>query len=1389
MPATIDSRRTSTASLLRHIVAIVAVLIIAGCGGGSCGGGGCSSCSGITPLADGFEPTNRIENAGALRLMPSGLKFLQTNLGTLAKGLLGSSSNNGVLTFDIPATSGSASFINYSVCSGGANPTANPPSCVADIDLRTANLTITPAGPYDLHITGTLPIRVQDLPISTTLGSFDAAISGDGSCPGDATSYDAIPVDMDIAIHVDTNAAHTARYGYSQIIVNQVVDQSAVSTNLGNNINFCNGFLGSVLNIGFLKSLIVGQLVTPLVSTLTTQIDSQLCQKATATDPCPTGTTADSSMICRYNNDPNNACASIIVGTDGHMNLGALLASISPGTQGGLDFLFAAGGADKNTNDPAMKLLWGDLDPVSNGATMGMFGGAQPNPLSKCVPLSTATLPTGIPIPDELLGSGDVDPNWPAGVEGPDVGIAVNERFANYALNGLYNSGLLCIGVSTESIPLLSSGTLGLLAPSSKTLGLQENPQQVAIVIRPSSPPTLVFGNGTDITTDPLMRIDLKQVSLDFYMFSLDRFIRFMTGTFDLDVPVNLTSSSAGLTPVIAQIGVANGVVTNSQLLDEAPADLASSLSGLIGSIVGQELAGSLKPINLNSSLSSLGLNLYIPDTVAGKGSPGLRKLSKGTDNYLGIFASFELPGMAPGPRRIPSTNVQVLKKTVDPAGLKLNTLTRDNMPVVEILAVSTLDDGSRAVEFQYQVDNGFWHPFTPSRYLTVNDDFLRVQGRHVISVRTRVVGDPESLDETPAQAEVVIDIQPPRVSVHQGEDGKVTLDVRDLVTADPTVRYRFDDGAWSDWTLASRVASLDPGAATQIAVEAQDAEGNLGTVKQLLVRGRFDGTAASCGCTTVGNDRAQGTPALFLLGIGLAGLGTRIARRRKAAARREARHAIGGLAVIACASMWSGCSCNGATKAMAGATSGGSCPSCVELQPGLIGEYSSSAVNGADIWVAGYSEADWDNGNTYGDLVVGKWDGTKVAWNQVDGVPSTPAVDPTVFDINGFRGGQTAPGDDVGLWTSIAIGGDGNPAVSYLDNTNQALKFAQYNGTTWAVQTVDSVPNGVVGRYSKLIFLNGNFVIAYQSIAPGGTGGALISKVRVATSAGATPTAGTWTFEDVATVATTPCRSTFCASTEACVSTTKVCTTTLASTMCTTACTSSQACVTSGGAPTCLAIWDSTKIDAYPDAIGDYITLAPDGQGGFGIAYYDRTNGNLVTALKSGGTWTNTIVDGEGATAPGTGGDSGIGASLFIETNGDWHIAYVNGYSEALQYIKVTKGTTPLTPEIIDNGLGIAGTPFTDGQHLVGDDAHLIVLAGGEVQVTYADSTAGALHYAIGTPGSTGHMWNVQAITQSGFAGAFSSIVVASGQTQLMNWWRVGGGMVMGDVRLVSPP
>ena len=50
--------------------------------------------------------------------------------------------------------------------------------------------------------------------------------------------------------------------------------------------------------------------------------------------------------------------------------------------------------------------------------------------------------------------------------------------------------------------------------------------QTVAIIVRPQAPPEVEIGNGSDIETDPLLRVTLDQLALDFYVWSLDRYVR-----------------------------------------------------------------------------------------------------------------------------------------------------------------------------------------------------------------------------------------------------------------------------------------------------------------------------------------------------------------------------------------------------------------------------------------------------------------------------------------------------------------------------------------------------------------------------------------------------------------------------------------------------------------------------------------------------------------------------------------------------------------------------------------------------------------------------------------------------------------------------------------------
>jgi MYXO-CTERM domain-containing protein len=1379
---------------LKHLFWILVVILVAGCAGGGCSTG-CSGCA-MTPLPGGFDPNARIENAGSVRLTSSGLGFLEQNIGILAKTLLsGQGGKGGVLTFPVPSTSGSQLGIQYDVCPGGPNPATN--KCMVEIDVGNAKLNVDAADPHNIKVTGPLPVRIQNLPIKIVYlfipDSATAKLTDNGCTnpPGFAN----VNLNVDISVEVDTNMAHS-RYGYSRVKVNQLdIDQNA----LKNSLNFCGGgFSNTVLSA--LKGVLMGLLVDPLIGTLQDRIDQQLCQQANpAVSPsCPLGT-FNVAGTCRYENNANAECASIILGTDGHVDLGGLLASVSPGTKGGLDVLFAAGGPSQRDDNSGH--AWGDLNPIAGGATLGMYGGAEPMPLSGCVPFSDMPAPTGIPIPDEMAANTIAD--WPADVVGPHVGIAVSERFANYALNGMYNSGLLCLGISTETVPQLSSGTLSLLAASLKDLGLQREQQQVALVIRPGKPPSMTFGNGTNLETDPLMRVRLDQASFDFYIWSLDRYIRFMTATFDLEAPVNLSVTPDGLLPVLEKINVTNGKVTNSELLREDPAVIAAALQGLIGGLAGQFLGG-LRPIDLDAALGSAGLTLTIPETVEGKGSAGLRRLSKGADGYLGIFATLGIAAKQPlAPAKEVETEARVINKTLDKTAFRLATARPDNAPVVTLQMSSPLDTGAQVVEYSYRVDRGAWHPFTRERIVDVRDEWLRLQGKHVISVRSRIAGQPMTLDMTPAEVEVVIDAEAPAIAVGEvGEGNKVALDVRDRISGgdEPLVRYRLDDGAWSEWKLASELARVDVGDASDIAIEAKDAEGNIAEAQQALIRGKILESAAGCGCSVVGQDRPA-DKAAWLFALGMLGMALRFGRRRSAKApsppparaaggkARRALRALTGIALIGAAGSFSGCSCSGdeqdASQYRCDPTGN---PPCTTLEPGLIGAYTSVAVSGSTIWVAGYVEANWVDEFSWGDLAVGQWSGERVAWSVIDGVPAEPPVDPAQFNKNAFRGGQTESGDDVGLWTSIAVDDAGRPAVAYYDRTNKALKFAQSTSSGWSVMTVETKPQSDIGRYAKLLFVGGKPTIAYLSIEPG-ENGAVTSKVRLAKGTSGAPTEADWTFEDVAVDTATPCRAYNCGLDEACVASTGLCTKPQTGDACAPSCSSGAACVDQGGAATCAKIIDANKLDSYPEAYGDYVSMAKTPDGGVGIAFYDRLHTNLVIASKEGDAWKTLVVDGatpDGATDT---GDMGIGASLFIDDKGDWHLSYVDGLSEGLRYAQVTKGTTVKILDLADDGLTVDGaTKFGDGQHLVGDDSRVYVAASGEIHITYQDATAGKLRYAVGTPTGDKITWKVRSIDQEGFAGAFSAPVAVNGKLQLANWWRIGGQAPRGDVSIISP-
>ena len=1416
--------------LLKHLFAILVVLIVAGCSGGGCGG--CTGC-GITPLPQGFPTEARIENAGSVRLTQSGIGFLQNNLGTLAQSLVGGMGSNGLITFPIDESSSEVDLFittcTITVCKGGPDEGANPPKCVAEIDLGNADLTITPTGPHHIVISGPLPLRLRNLPIEGCATNNHITITGNAGCKDEPQNFAEINLNVPISIEIDANPAHS-RHGYSKVVIGDIgIDEGA----LKNSVEICGGGIGGILNIGFIKDLVFDQFAGPLVGTLQGTLDEQLCQKANPelNPPCPDGST-NQGGTCKY---ADGECVSIMLGTDGNIDLSSFLSSISPGTKGGLDFLFAAGG---ESGSPP----WGNLNPKDGGATLGMFGGALPKPQSTCVKLANMDPPQGIPIPDEITNN--TVGGWPAGLPGPHVGIALNERFFNYALAGMYDSGLICIGIGGEQLNFgaisFNSDLFGtfLGAKSVKELGLQNESQSLALVVRPGAPPTAVFGNGTNLETDPLIRIGVKSLSIDFYVWSLDRFIRFMTYTVDVDLPLNLSSTPEGLVPVLEKINLNNATVTNNSLLEEDPAKIAASLTDLVGSQLGSLLGGALPAVNLNDSLASLGITLNIPETVEGQGSPGLRKLSKGSDNYLGIFASFGLAAVPPPPPV--ETKAEITSRTVDPAGLYVKTWTADNGPMVRIALSSPDDDGARAIEYQLRVNGGFWKPWTTKRSVDLSDGAFRIQGKHKVEVRSRVVGQPGTLDETPVVLDVTIDAIAPSIKVKETAPGKAEILVKDAVSEIETVlvRYRIDGGSWSEWLSASDLPVLDVEDADEVEVEAKDEEGLVGTAAQAIRGKAIPSADGGCGCTVAGGDSGGGK-ALGLLGLLVVGVALRLGRKGRgraatapkdatlvpaaepvqatqASAPRSARasskrtvravgldgaasgpkpqrtfRALTAVAVMATGGLFAGCNCGdsdtvdttgGTTTGTSSTTSAAACPECDTLYPGLAGAYSSAVVVSGTVWVAGYVEKSIsEKGETFfwGDLAVGKYDGTTTAWELVDGVPEQE-VDFTSFDVNGYRGGVTDPGDDVGLWTSIAANDAGTLGVAYYDRTHRSLKFALQGTDGWTVQTVQEKAASDLGRYAKLAWANGAWNIAFLAMEPG-EAGAVSSGVRMATSANGSA----WTFEDVYVNKTTPCAARFCVTDTACIKDTGLCTPELPKASCDPSCASNQACVDVAGASACRDKLTPAALETYPEGSGAYIAVAAEKGGSLGMVFYDRVKGNLMMASKATGAWVTAVLDGE--TNGVDTGDVGIGATLAIDSANLWHIAYSNGYDESLQYLQVNAGV-PGTPEVIDDGSGIEGAAFDDGRHIVGDDASIHVSAGGDIQVSYQDATVGTLRYAVGTASANGHSWAVKVVEQDGFAGAFSKIIDQDGSIKVVNWSRKVGEKLVGDIAVVTP-
>jgi MYXO-CTERM domain-containing protein len=1411
-------------SRFRHVFGVLFFLLVASCSGGGCSSG-CGGCGGTTPLPGGFPKDKTIDNAASVRVSRPGLDFVEKNLPAVVTKV--ANAPGGVLGFDIPNIDPAKAqiadlsifgklYVDTNVCPGGPDPAATPPRCHAAVGIGKATFLIDAVKPNAVQLKATIPVQLDDTPIEADV-SYDPPIVGpvnlggltihvgygDGGCSNgkpQVTAH-ALPVGITIPLVEETTAPRT---GYMKIDVGgATVDLSGISENdvhVCSSCGFASSICSAITDSGFVKGLVIGPLKSNLESQVKSLLADQLCMAPSPAlnPPCPTDTAPDAAnKHCVFNSDKNK-CVGMLLGTDAHVDLGGFLKSISPGTSGGIDFGLAAGGSMKpfpNANANAQ-------GRTPNGITLGMLGGVLPQPQSKCVPQADLKVPSGIPIPDELA------PTVNDSATTPHVGIALAGRFLDYTFGSVYNSGLLCLGVSSEQIDQLRSGLLSILIPSLKTLTFEQGDAPAAIATRPQAPPIVKIGGGTNAGSDALLQITLPKFALDFYLWHLDRYVRVFTFQADLLIPVNLqtgkdpkTNPNGGIIPAIGDIKVTNGVVTNADLLMDDPVLVSGALSGLLGGLGKQLVGGGFSPIDLSGALKSFGLGLEI-----GK----IGKLTKGTDDYVGIFATLS---KAAGTATVEAdTQAKLVSKHVPLDHMQLATMDRAFLPELVVDLGSPLDDGRHAIEYSWWIDNGTRSEWAAAKHVVIKDDQLLLQGRHTLRVSARVAGETETEDATPAELPFTIDALAPSVKVEK-DGSQATIKAWDVVSSPAALvgRYKLDGAEFGEWRSVADLARVDVGASETIDVEVKDEEGNVRSVHQELIRGKADSSLAAagsgCGCSTPGSTSSGNTNGLYAAALGLVGLGL-IALRRRAALRSgsfsrsrggirsvHAALALGTITIVAATSQ--GCACGSEADSTPGCGADCNQECKEELPKGLPGSYTSvaKAADGS-IWVAGYNDALLSEGDSqlWGDLVVGKYDSGKqgVDWKTVDGLPTRAEGTCADRSTSSWRNGESDSGDDVGLWTSMQVSADGRPMVSYYDATNKKLKLAvliSAEERTWKVITLKEQPGADVGRYSKMVIVSGKPVIAFLQIETGNAGKTR-SKVVVARANIEVPQeASDFRFEDAAVEEENPCAASTCTSGQTCVKTTGVCTPTVGG--CTPAdCGMGKACVTEAAKATCVAVKSNTQ--TYPDVFGDYISLAQGG-GKLGMVVYDRPHGNLIALAEQGeGKWARTIIDGETGsrkdkTAIDT-GDVGVAASLAIDNSGTWHITYVSGLDETLRYLTVTGGK-PGKSEIIDDGSTVDGKAFPDGKHVIGDDS-AVRAEGDVITVYYQDATVGTLRRAAGTKSGATHKWDLRTLQQPNrFGGYFPQIV--PGEDKVANFWEQTDHAVktrIGDVTILSP-
>lgn len=830
-----------------------------------------SGCSGCDQEGEPFPDKDRVHSAVQVRLTSNGLTFLEQNLEPILAEVLPEEG----LNFCLPGDGGDIiglvqwGYCQAEMCADGSGENGcNIGIGIGGVDLQAVEPDRLRATVTFDELSARFDIRANPV--------VDCSLAIDG--PG-------FPVGIDLLLSTPdptrdlTFTLADPNYMLSDLTIRLMGN--------GGGLSFLCDAIDAVINFPFIGDFLLdalgGLVEGPIVDLVSGFVEDFTCRSCEDDAGCPVegGARCDGGR-CML----EGACIPAPLGIEGQFDLGDLLSGFSPGLEAQLRYLATPGSY---------------VEVAGGGLSLGMIAGAD-SEKNRCVPRRPRPDPQFEPPRLESL-RGNVDP---LGRE-YEVGIGITQTILDHAFWAVFNSGTLCLAITSETIDALNANIIGAAVPGLRALLEGRNPA-LAITLSPQEVPIATIGANTTmpdpddegqlVLDDPLITLEIPNLHLDFHAYINDRWVRAFTLKADVIVPIGAAFTPDNGVRII--LGDLSGALRN---LEGVNAEIVGgNVNGLLA------LLPSLLGGTLNLATESLTDPIELPDIMGYQLNVQDHALTGIDGNTaIGLFANLRrapADGMGEGAGFSVDTDFEVLDVHTPPAEQMIADEPRAwRRPFVKVAmdAWDGTDDGAE-MEYAWRVDDHSWSLFTKAREIDIRSPALFLQGRHTIQVQARRVDDYRTLDLTPAEAQVIIDALPPELTVTQA--GAVAeIEVSDLVSADADLRLqvRFDGGDWQD--LDGRTVAL--GDAARVEVQALDEVGNVATaaldVRTDELIGRLppdaEGGDGGCGGCDVGRGQAPSPLWWAALPLLLLGLG----RRRGGKHVTLTLMALAVLALVAC--------------------------------------------------------------------------------------------------------------------------------------------------------------------------------------------------------------------------------------------------------------------------------------------------------------------------------------------------------------------------------------------------------------------------------------------------------------------------------------------------------